>query len=118
LAPKRVVIEEAEEMKRKNRCKDNFKKEERRVTLIKYLFPGRPKSSNEEGVDEFRLCYNKESPEDISTVYHRTNTTDICHLYGEFCHSRKLRYSNLVCSAWVHVEDSSADTVVNFNAIF
>jgi hypothetical protein len=71
---------------KKEECEENGKrrerKRERRETLMKGIFPGRPNSSNEEAVDESWLCYGKESSQDAGTLPHRTNTNDGGLLYG------------------------------------
>jgi hypothetical protein len=85
---------------------------------MKRVFPGRASSSNEEADDVSRLCYDKVSSEDVSTLLYKTNTNDICLLCGEFGHNRELRHRCAVCSEWVHVECSSAETVVNFKFNF
>jgi hypothetical protein len=64
---------------------------------MKRPFPGRPSSSNEEAVDGSRLCCDKVSSEDVSTLPHRTSTNDICLVCGEFWHNRELRYCCFVC---------------------
>jgi hypothetical protein len=85
---------------------------------MKHLFPGRPRSSNEEAVNESALCDDEENPEDVSTLTHRINTKDICLLCGEFGHNMELWYRCVICSGWVRTGCSSADTAVNFNCDF
>jgi hypothetical protein len=57
-------------MKRKNKSEENCKRAERKIerreTSMKRFSLGYPSSSNVEALDDSRLCYDKESSEDVS----------------------------------------------------
>jgi hypothetical protein len=52
----------------------------RRENSIKHLFPGRPRSSNEEAVEESALCHDEENSEHISNLSHKLNTDLAKHI--------------------------------------
>jgi hypothetical protein len=76
--------------------KKDTREKGRREKLMKHLFPGCPRSSNEEAVDE--LCQAEESSEDVSTLSHGLHTIDICSLFGQSGHTSELRYCCIICS--------------------
>jgi hypothetical protein len=76
--------------------KKDTRKKGRREKLMKRLFPGCPRSSNEKAVDELPLCQDGESSDDVSTLSHGIHTIDIRSLCGQFGHIRELQYCCII----------------------
>jgi hypothetical protein len=58
--------------------------------IFEKYFPGHPNSSIVHAVDHLTLCHEENSSEDVRTLPHRTDTSDICPSCVEFGRSREL----------------------------